>query len=48
VPPCPALGRVFIAVLKHHDCKQLGEERVYFRLQFSSHTPLVNELGAGI
>ena len=28
------LGRVTIAAMKHHDQKQLGEERVYFILQF--------------
>lgn len=28
------LGRVSTAVVKHHDQKPLGEERVYFSLEF--------------
>ena len=30
------LGRVTIAMVKHHDQKQLGEERVYLTYTFTS------------
>jgi len=39
-----AIARVSIAVIKHHDQKQLGEERVYFSL----HSPALNEVRAEI
>lgn len=43
------LGRVTIAVLEHHDRKQLKEEKVYFILQFSDHIPWLKEVNqAGI
>lgn len=31
--------RVFIVVIKHHDLKQLGEEKVYFFLLFVLYYP---------
>ncbi|CAO2609842.1 hypothetical protein LEMLEM_LOCUS14387 [Lemmus lemmus] len=38
--------RVSIAGIKHHDQKQLGEERVYFTVQLSGQTPLLREFRA--
>ena len=39
------LVRTFIAVIKHHDQKQLGEERVSFSVQF--HNTLITEGSQG-
>lgn len=33
------LVKVFVTVIKHHDQKQLGEERSYFTLQLVVHHP---------
>jgi hypothetical protein len=33
-------------VIKQHSQKQFGEERVYFSLQFSDHSPLEKEVKA--
>lgn len=35
--------RVSITVQKHHDRKQVGEERVYFMLQFAAYHPVTSE-----
>lgn len=40
------LVRVSTAVMKHHDQKQLGEERIYFTLQLSSHTSSLTKVRA--
>ena len=37
--PTSVLVRASIAVIKHHDQKQLVEERVCFSLQFAVHHP---------
>lgn len=34
---CVCLGLIFTAVLKHHNQKQFGEERVYFSFYFIVH-----------
>lgn len=39
--------RVSIAVIKHHDYKQLGEERVYYSLQLSAYIPLLRKFREG-
>ena len=33
------LARVSVVVIKHHDQRQLGEERVYFISCFPGHSP---------
>ena len=42
-----ALLKVSAAVIKIHDQKQLGKERVYFSLQFSNYTPSLREVRTG-
>ena len=37
------LFRVSIAVIKHHDQKQLGQERICFSLYLSGHTYSITE-----
>lgn len=37
--------RVSFTVVKHHDRKQRGAERVHFSSHFSGHTPLLRESG---
>lgn len=39
--------RVSIVLTKHHDEKQLGEERVYFILELLGPTPSQREVGSG-
>ena len=41
------VDRVSAVLRKHHDQKQLGEERVYFLLQLSGHIPPLTEVRAG-
>lgn len=45
--PITALLKVSAAVIKIHDQKQLGKERVYFSLQFSNYTPSLREVRTG-
>ena len=37
-------GRVYVAVVKHPDQKQIGEERVYFSSQLSGHSLSLREI----
>lgn len=39
------LIRLSIAMIKHHDRKELGEGRVYFTLQLSGHISLLRKTG---
>lgn len=41
------LVRVSIAMIKHHDQKQLAEKRVYFILQLSGHSPSLRTVRVG-
>lgn len=38
---------IYIAVLKHHDQEQLGDETVYLILQYSSYAPSLSKVRAG-
>ena len=40
--------RFSVSVIKHHNLKRPWEERTYFSLEFSGHTPLLREVRAGI
>lgn len=40
-------ARIYIAVINYHDPNKLGEERVYFFLQFSGHSPSMREVWTG-
>lgn len=39
--------RGLLGAIKHHDQNQPGEERAYFTLELSGHTPSLREIGAG-
>lgn len=41
------LVRVSFAAIEHHDHKQPREERVYFSIQLSGHSPLLMQVRAG-
>jgi hypothetical protein len=43
----PSVLVIFLLLIKPHDPKQFVEERVYFSLQFSGHTPSLREVRAG-